>query len=527
MLLTAIETDPTKTNKINRGEVYILLFVFLIGFALRYYTFDQKSLWLDEIYTYNDARYGLKDQLKYFQEKPNYLQPPLFFLLAHLFYPTTRPERDLRIIPLVFGTLSILMIYLLARSFSPGIALPCTLSLTFMAYHISLSQDGRSYAMLMFFGMAGLYFFMKHLKTSKKRYLLLVALFFAALLHTSYSSIPFMALSQILWLYQVNEEDRQPRFSSFLILNGLILLFCLPWILFLSLNYRGQPMIGHLSRQDIGSFSNILYGVLHDWAPHAPLMIASVILFILFPFSSKFRKNALVLLSVFILPIGGLYLYCKLLNLGHFITSRYFVNFLPLFLITLYLSLKAIEDRFIWLKKSMRLRLLFVILFIASNLVILPFYYRSEKEDFRSLVHYLKGQIRDGDKIIVGTELYIPGMLHYFGIHPEGRLYLIPSRKVSGGETEHIVPLVIQNKEITISYSKTYWHQYVADGNRVWMVVNKTAAKAIKQNSFFVLKGYFDGSFLNFIRFPIDASMYLFIWDPLSAEDKGIEMPID
>ncbi len=42
----------------------------------------------------------------------------------------------------------------------------------------------------------------------------------------------------------------------------------------------------------------------------------------------------------------------------------------------------------------MRLKLLFVILFIASNLVILPLYYRSEKQDFRGLVTYLKGQLR-------------------------------------------------------------------------------------------------------------------------------------
>jgi hypothetical protein len=159
--------------------------------------------------------------------------------------------------------------------------------------------------------------------------------------------------------------------------------------------------------------------------------------------------------------------------------------------------------------------------------VILPFYYRSEKEDFRGLVTYLKSQLRDGDKIIVGTELYIPGMLYYFGVHPQGRLYLLPSRKVSGEEIEYIVPLVIQNKKFTISYSKTYWHQYIADENRLWLVVNKTMAKEIKKSSIFSLRGYFDGSFLNFNRFPMDASMYLFLCDPLLPNEKEIDMPIE
>jgi uncharacterized membrane protein len=52
------------THKVKQKEWIILLLCGLIGFALRYYTFDHKSLWLDEVYTYNDARYGLNDQLK-------------------------------------------------------------------------------------------------------------------------------------------------------------------------------------------------------------------------------------------------------------------------------------------------------------------------------------------------------------------------------------------------------------------------------------------------------------------------------
>jgi hypothetical protein len=514
-------------DEIKKKEILILILCLFIGFTLRFYTFDRKSLWLDEIYTFNDAKYGFKDQVQYYKEKPNYIQPPLFFVLTHLFYPFTKPERDLRIIPLISGTLSIPMIYFLARLFSPAIALPCSFSLAFMAYHISISQDGRAYALLMFLGMAGLYFFMKHLQTSKRRFLLPAAFFFALLFHTSYSSIPFIALSQILWFYRLDGNAEKPHFSSFLIFNGLLLLFCLPWILFIALNYTGQPIMGHHYRQDLGSFWSILYGILHDWVPHIPLMIVSVILLIIFPIFTKNRKNAFVLLGLFIVPIGGLYLYCKLLNVIHFVTSRYFINLLPPFFITLYLSINAFENKFERLRRFMRLRFLFIILFIASNLVILPLYYRSEKEDFRGLANYLKGQLRNGDKIIVGTELYIPGILHYFGVYPQGRLYLLPSRKVSEEEIEYIVPLVMQNKKITISYSKTYWHQYIARGNRLWIVLNKTTAKEIRKSPLFVLKGYFDGSFLNFNRFPMDASMYLFLFDPQSSEDKGIDMTID
>jgi len=482
---------------------------------------------MDEIYTFEDSRDDFKGQLRFYGENPTFLHPPLFFILTHLFYPFEKPERDLRIIPLIFGTFSIPMIYFLSRSFSPAIALPCTLALTFMVYHISLSQDGRSYSLLMLLGMMGLYFFINHLKTQKRGYLVSAALCYAILFHTSYSSIPFIVLSQILWFYQTDKQRKAPPLSSFLILNGLIILFCLPWIGFLGFHYKGQPVTDLRNVQDPLSFWNILYGVFHDWVPYAPLMITSVILLVLLPVFSKYKKNSLVLLSVFILPIGGLYLYCRLLNITHFVTSRYFINFLPLFFIALFLSLNALELNLERIRRFVRLKLIFVILFIASNLVILPLYYRSEKQDYRGVVTYLKSQLQNGDKIIVGNALYISVMLHYFGVHPEGRHQVIPVWKVSEQEFEHRVPLAYQNIKFTVTYSKSYWFRYLTDGSRLWIIADKKNAKRLKEEFPCVLKGYFDGSFLNFNRFPTDASMYLLLWDPKSPEEKGIDISIE
>jgi len=511
-------------NKVGKKEIVILIICVLTGFALRFYTFNQKSLWLDEIHTFNDSRDGLKDQFRFYKENPSYLHPPLFFILTHQFYPFTKPERDLRIIPLIFGTLSIPMIYLFARCFSAGLALPCAITLTFMTYHISLSQEGRSYALLMFFGMSGLYFLMKNIQTSRKRYLLPAAASFAILFHTSYSSIPFITLSQALWFYRPGEDGKNPRISSFLILNGLLFFFCLPWIIFVVMNYNGQRIMDPFHTENPGSFWAILYGIFHDWVPLAPLTIASLVILILSPFFSKNRKNALILLVVFIFPIGGLHLCCKLLNVTHFVTSRYFINFLPLFFISIYLSLDSIEARFIRLRGALHLRILFIILFIASNMVILPLYYRSEKQDLRGLVSYLKTQLRGGDKIFVEALGFVPGMLHYFGSYPETRQHLIPFWEVSG-KIEYRKSFVHQGRTFTIYQSSSCCSQYVTDGNRIWIVTSRWGANDIKNHSPCVLKGYFDGSFLNFSRFPYDASIYLFLWDPRSPGEKGIDMP--
>jgi hypothetical protein len=379
----------------------------------------------------------------------------------------------------------------------------------------------------MFFGMMGLYFFMKHLKTLKKVYLVFVALFFAILFHTSYSSIPFIVLSQVLWFYQTDENRKRPSLSSIFILNGLIILLCIPWVTFLAFNYKGQPVSDLQNIPDPVSFWGMVYGIFHDWVPYAPLIITAMILLILYPFFSKNKKNALILLSVFVLPIVGLYSYCRLFNITHFVTSRYFIGFLPLFFITIFLSLNTIEAKLEALKKCMRLKLLFLILLIASNLVIIPLYYRSEKQDYRGLVTYLKGQLRDGDKIIVGNALYISVMLHYFGVYPGGRHYVVPAWKVSEKEFEHRMPLIYKDIKFTITYSKSYWFKYFTDGSRLWIAADKANAKIIMEKIPCTLKGYFDGSFLNMSRFPTDASIYLLLWDPKSPNEKGIDMPIE
>jgi hypothetical protein len=159
--------------------------------------------------------------------------------------------------------------------------------------------------------------------------------------------------------------------------------------------------------------------------------------------------------------------------------------------------------------------------------MILPLYYRSEKQDFKGLVTYLKGHLRDGDKIVVGGTAFFPPILHYFGAHPEGRHQLLTAMKVSDKEIEYRKTFNYQDIKATVIYSKSHWFQYFSDGSRLWIVSDRKNAKRFKEEVPCVFKGYFDGSFLNFNRFPTDVSMYLFLWDPNSPDEKGIDMSID
>ena len=236
----------------------------------------------------------------------------------------------------------------------------------------------------------------------------------------------------------------------------------------------------------------------------------------------------MILLTVVFLPVIGIFLFCRLFHIQYFFSSKYLINFVPLFFISLYLSLVSLQAKFQKVNKILRFQLLFLLLFIASNLTILPLYYRAEKQDFRGLVSYLESHLRDGDKIYVKSIAYIPGMLHYFRIYPESRHYDFPVwLDHSQNEIVAKVSIAGPDKKFTIHFSSSCCAQYLANGNRLWMVVGKPAVKEIREKTPGVLKGFFDGSVSCFRRFPSDASMYLFLYDPKSPEEKGIDLPIE
>jgi hypothetical protein len=356
----------------------------------------------------------------------------------------------------------------------------------------------------------------------------LAAISFALSFYTNYAFTPFIALFQVFWFYQTDEETKKPVLKSILFFNGLLLILCFSWILFAALSYKGQPFLDTL-RTDGGldSVWKITYNTFRDWTPNVLVTILSILLLFLLPYFSRTKVNALILLANFLVPIGGTYLFCKLFNVTHYISSRYLVNVLPIFLISTYTSLNNLELRFERLKRFLRLKSFFIILFIASNLVVLSFYYRAEKQDFRGLVAYLKNQLKDGDKIFDGDRTYTPGLLHYFSVYPENRQYVVRYKRTQEKTIQLEKSFLFGDRVFTIYSSSTCCSQYVEDGNRLWIITGKKGAREVQRNLPCKLKGYFDGSFLNFDRFPMDASIYLFLWDPKSPDEKGIDMPIE
>ena len=89
------------------------------------------------------------------------------------------------------------------------------------------------------------------------------------------------------------------------------------------------------------------------------------------------------------------------------------------------------------------------------------------------------------------------------------------------------VTIAGQDKRFAIYYSSSGYGRYLGDEGRLWIIAGKQAGEEIRRTSPFVFKGVFDGSFSNFRRFPEDASMYVFLWDPKSTQEKMNELAVE
>ena len=252
---------------------------------------------------------------------------------------------------------------------------------------------------------------------------------------------------------------------------------------------------------------------------------------LLFPFITDNKKKAWALLSVFLSPHSWDFIcFAEIFNISHFITSRYFITFLPLFLVTLYLSIEAIEKK-IHLFQEISYAFSGSFSFYSSlrTSSFFPSITDPKSRTSEVWLDTFSRHLRKGDIIYLGGTFFYPGIFHYFGIFPKDRHYELTTYQNPQVEMEFVMTsLSYKNVTIPVYYSKRCCSQYVVDGNRLWIVVGgKRAALEIMKDSPAVLKGYFDGSFVNFNRFPTDASIYLFLWDPKSPEEKGIDMPIE
>lgn len=217
---------------------YLLLFLILtLALVLRFYRLgDWPPLYSDEAsYGYNAYSILTTGRDEWGKFLPLTIQsfgdykPPM---TAYLIIPSIAifglNEFAVRFPSALLGTLTVLLIYFLAKEIHRGVALPAALLLAISPWHIHFSRMSMLVGIENFFLTLGVYAFIKFLKSP--RWLFISVVSFAAAIHTYYGSrvtVPLLVIGLSLLFYKSILSHKRTVIVS--AVAGLILLAPLFW----------------------------------------------------------------------------------------------------------------------------------------------------------------------------------------------------------------------------------------------------------------------------------------------------------
>ena len=190
------------THAVKNYKWWILLLI-LLSIILRFSDLGSKCFWRDEAFSYEvclEQRYDDSTPMLFYSFNKPFLNLPF------------SPEIDGRILPAIFGVLTIIVIFLIAKSVLPG---KYALIVSFLAainpVLIQMSQELRAYGMLTFIIALSILSAVKIIKTAEENgaltlktaypWLLLFIISGIVGLYTHYIMIPFLACLFLVFVF--------------------------------------------------------------------------------------------------------------------------------------------------------------------------------------------------------------------------------------------------------------------------------------------------------------------------------------
>jgi uncharacterized membrane protein len=460
---SGIETvDGPKVNVMGRGKApsvpsininYFVTESFLIVVVLvlasvfvRLYNLDKQSLECDEVYTISAAN---GQQYVYFNSQSRFrlahfpttieeynrlltpqlhsgvsdvndvlrrnVQMPLYFYVMHYWLKLVgTSEWALRFPSVFFGTLTVLMIFLLGKEmFNPSIAFTAALLTALMPEQIYFSQQARAYPLLMLLTVIATYSLILAQRghSSIKPYLL----FFVASvsgLYTHYLYI-FCITAHALYIWMASSLGRRHWRAWLLTFIGIAVTLT-PWLLLVSLTQRETSsgiiawahddlIFGSLKQRVISNIAGIVA------VPEAPFGLLTVVVaygFILLGIISlRFDRLTLWLLcSSIALPMAGILAMDITLNTHGIIMVRYWMVITP----ALHLLMACGIDQVIKLGKLPVWRTVAVVILTVfggwAAIGTAQGKIRAKPDSHRDLAQFLQESIKDPNDEFIMTE---------------------------------------------------------------------------------------------------------------------------
>jgi len=264
-------------------EMGLVLLLTSMGGWLRFQGLGRDSLWLDEAWSFMQARLPLGELL---QTVARNVHPPLYYLLLHGVLTFGDSEAVLRWPSALFGTLSIPLLYLLGRAwFSGSVGVLAALLLAISPVHLWHSQDAKMYTLLTFEGLLAWHLFARLLEGPRRSIWVGYLLVSEAILFTHYyGALLLLPQTGLVALLRHRGEVERSFLARWLLAQAALILLFLPWAAFAGPS--AQPgmvqWIGEAGRHPLVRFAEGLVGFSagdggYRWLLGLPVLALSLI----------------------------------------------------------------------------------------------------------------------------------------------------------------------------------------------------------------------------------------------------------
>jgi len=439
----------------NRKEILLIILILILGSILRIFTLGSESFWLDESGTaqavkeyssFEVLENGLVGNLT-----PNYWKgtthdlPFYFVLLSFWVKLFSVSEVSLRLLSAIFGSLSILMVFFVAKELvSNKVALLSSFIFALSMTNIEYSQEARLYSFMSFIALSSVYFLIKSFKTGKMIYLAMFIISNIIGLYTHFTFVFFIAFEAVyilimfktkyikkfvfsLFIIGLSYLPIIPRFfqaSSGTDIFGKPTLFTIAkvWVMFNTWLYPSSELYSNIYSRNLYFISTL------DWLLILSvflLVLITTIFFIIGLFDFKERSNTslalrnlknnfvknkwtLFLLLWFLIPIVLEYLLSVLHpTISIFGPIRYLIFVFPAFIILVSKGILSLN-----LKYS---SIVIILIIIFSILPLTSYYTNINKQQWREVALFMKENIKNGEIVMINNPNAKLSFSYYYG----------------------------------------------------------------------------------------------------------------
>lgn len=224
--------------KTSWARIALLLIVVAAAAVIRTLWLQSTPLWWDEFVTLGRAKLQLIDiwrSLSWQGPSDSSLDssPPLLHFIIHSVLALGgRTDAWVKVPSVIFGTLTVLMLYPLGtRLFGGRSGLYASSMLAFSLYHVHYSREARPYALYLLLAVSSLWLLLRALETNRLRDWCLYALTGTATLYASYlGGATLAAQGAYLAALALARQLPRDRFAPAGASLGVIVLAYLPWL---------------------------------------------------------------------------------------------------------------------------------------------------------------------------------------------------------------------------------------------------------------------------------------------------------